>query len=73
MQEGFVAAIIERSDQNKDVYVKFMKRSDLCITWPQDLKNECWIPFNQILCINQPTTATGTWWTAIQVRYLRLQ
>ena len=32
-------AVIERSDQNKDAYIKFMKRNHLVSTWPQYLQN----------------------------------
>ena len=36
----YISAVIERSDQNKDAYIKFMKRNHLVSTWPQDLQND---------------------------------
>ena len=36
----YIGAVIERSDQNKDAYIKFMKRNHLASTWPQDLQND---------------------------------
>ena len=42
-----IGAVIERSDQNKDAYITFMKQNHLVLTWPQDLQNECWVPFTE--------------------------
>ena len=36
----YIGAVIERSDQNKVAYIKFMKRNYLVSTWPQDLQND---------------------------------
>ena len=36
----FIGAVIERSDQNKVAYIKFIKRNHLVSTWPQDLQND---------------------------------
>ena len=43
--------MIERLDQNKDVYIKFVKQNQLILTWPQDLQNESWVPFTDLLAI----------------------
>ena len=40
---GTIGAVIERSDRNKDVYIKYMKQNHSVLTWPQDLQNECWV------------------------------
>ena len=50
----YIGAVIERSDQNKDAYINFMKQNHLVSTWPQELQNECWIPFTIILTIIAP-------------------
>lgn len=50
-QEWYIGNIVERSEENNDVYVKFMKRSqNTALSWPQDRRNECWVPFQDILC-----------------------
>ena len=36
----YIGAVIERSDQNKGAYIKFIKRNHLVSTWPQDLQND---------------------------------
>ena len=36
----YIVAAIERSDQNKVAFIKFMKRNHLVSTWPQDLQND---------------------------------
>ena len=33
----YIGAVIEQTDQNKDVYIRFMNRNHLALTWPQDL------------------------------------
>ena len=50
----YIGAVIEQSDQNKDANIKFMKRNHVIMTWPQDLQNECWVPFTDILTIIAP-------------------
>ena len=50
----YIGAVIKQSDQNKDVYIKFMKQNHLVLTSPQDLQNECWVPFTDILTIIAP-------------------
>lgn len=50
-QEWYIENVVERSEENNDVYVKFMKRSqNTALSWPQDRRNECWVPFQDILC-----------------------
>ena len=36
----YIGAVTERSDQNKDAYIKFMKRNHVVSTWPQDIQND---------------------------------
>ena len=55
----YIGAVIERSDQNKDAYIKFMKRNHLVLIWPQDLQNDCWVPFTDILTIIAPPQLQG--------------
>ena len=52
----YIGAVIERSDQNKVAYIKFMKRNHLVSTLPQDLQNDyLWqAPFTDILTIVAP-------------------
>jgi len=51
-QEWFIGSIIERSEEHNDVYVKFMKQShNTTLSWPQDRRNQCWVPFQDILCV----------------------
>ena len=53
-QNWYIGVITERSNKNKDVYIKFMKQNNLVLTWPQSLKNECWIPLNDVIFIINP-------------------
>ena len=53
-QDWHIGVITKRSNENKDVYIKFMKRNNLILTWPQTLKNECWIPLNDVIFIINP-------------------
>ena len=55
----YIGAVIEQSDQNKDAYIKFMKQNHLVLTWPQDLQNECWVPFTNILTTIAPPQLQG--------------
>ena len=44
--------IKERSDQNGDVLVIFMKQNGISLNWFEDQStNQCWVPFNQIICV----------------------
>ena len=56
----YIGAVIERSDQNKDAYIKFMKQNHLVLTWPQELQNECWVPFTDILTTIAPVNYKDT-------------
>lgn len=51
--EWYIGTIIERSDEQNDVFVKFMKRAKTtnALSWPQDSHNECWVPFQDIISI----------------------
>ena len=49
-RQWHIGIINERCEEN-DVYVKFMKRSSRnVLSWPQSSNDECWIPFQAILC-----------------------
>ena len=50
----YIKYCIEWSDQNKDAYIKYIKQNHLVSTWPQDLQNECWVPFTDTLTIIAP-------------------
>lgn len=54
--EWFVANIVERSDEQEDVFVKFMKRVNTTLSWPAESRqHSCWVPFQHIICqINAP-------------------
>ena len=51
----YIACIYDEEwyvEECRDVYVKFMKRfNELMLLWPQGYGNECWIPFEDIICI----------------------
>lgn len=49
--DWFVGNIVETSLENKDILVKFMKRSVSAktFTWP-DKDDICWVPVTHILC-----------------------
>ena len=36
-----------------------MKRNHLVSTWPQDLQNDCWVPFTDVLTIIAPPQLQG--------------
>ena len=49
--EWYIGIIIERSEEHSDVFVKFMKRSkDTILSWPQNMQDQCWVPFQDIIC-----------------------
>jgi len=50
--QWYIGNIVERSDENSDVMVKFMKRSGLKLSWPaESRKDECWVPLTHVMCI----------------------
>jgi len=50
--QWYIGNIVERSDTNSDILVKFMKRSGLNLSWPpESRKDECWVPFPHVLTI----------------------
>ena len=41
-----------RCEEENDVYVKFMNRNKQdALTWSSNSNNDCWIPFQDILCV----------------------
>ena len=60
-EEWYVGLITETSEECRDVYVKFMKRfNELMLLWPQGYGNECWIPFEDIICITSSPEPQGS-------------
>lgn len=51
--EWYIGNIVERSEEHQDVLVNFMRRSELNLSWPRK-KDECWVPFQNILVVVQP-------------------
>ena len=50
--DWFIGNIVERSDINADVLVKFMKRNGKILTWPPEIrKDECWVLLEHVICI----------------------
>ena len=56
----YIGSVIERSDQNKDVYIKLVKQNQLILTWPQDLQKESFIclKYNTMVLDSHPSTLT---------------
>jgi len=54
--QWFIGNIKDRSDEHSDVLVTFMKRSlNDVFSWPARTKDECWVPFQHIICtVNAP-------------------
>jgi hypothetical protein len=67
MMQWFVGCITERSDEQKDILVKFMNktRSNL-LTWPRR-DDICWVPFTNVLCCLPPPALCGS--SARQYKY----
>lgn len=51
-KDWFVGCIVERSDENCDVFVNFMTWSKArLLSWPASVRqNVCWVPFQNIMC-----------------------
>lgn len=49
----FVGNIVDRSIDNEDIYVDFMKQSSAgVLTWPTEARRDkCWIPLHHIICV----------------------
>ena len=47
-----MGCIVDRSDENNDVFINFMQRSSTgLLSWPAAVhKNACWVPFQNIIC-----------------------
>ena len=49
-QDWYIGYIEERSDEHRDVFIKFMKRSlNKTLSWPQQ-HDECHVPFQDLIC-----------------------
>ena len=52
--------VIEQSDENQDVYVKFMKRRGANLSRPTNSNRDvCWISLNHILCVIDAPNVCG--------------
>ena len=50
-RDWYVGCIEERSDENCDVYVNFMHKTDGgLLSWPGVRKDTCWVPFQNVIC-----------------------
>ena len=45
----YIGIIMDRCDEINDVKAKFMRRDRLCVSWYKH-DNQCWVPFQHILC-----------------------
>ena len=52
-KKWYVGCIVDRSESDCDVYISLMEKKDNGqFSWPdQTRKNECWIPFQNIVCL----------------------
>ena len=52
-KEWYIGCIVERSDENDDVFINFMQHSKTgLLSWPASVrKNACWVPFQNIVCL----------------------
>ena len=53
--QWYIGCIKDRSDEHGDILVSFMKRSaQNALSWPRQ-KDECWVPFQHVICrVNAP-------------------
>ena len=51
--EWYIGTVVECSEEENYVFVKFMKqtKNSNALSWPQNTHNDCWIPFQDIICI----------------------
>ena len=50
-EKWYIDLILERSHNNQDVRVKFMKQNGLFLYWFEDgHRNQCWVPLEHIIC-----------------------
>ena len=65
--DWYIGCIIERSDEDQDILVKFMNKSRTNIlTWPRR-DDTCWVPITNLLCFLSPPMMYGS--SARQYRY----
>jgi len=58
-QAWYAGNIIERDDDKRDVLVNFMAHREAAFQWPRK-KDECWVPFEHILCLLPVPSITST-------------
>ena len=51
--EWYIGIIMGHSEEQNDVYVGFMTRAknSNALSWSEDTRNECWVPFQDIICV----------------------
>ena len=51
--EWYIGIIMGHSEEQNDVYVRFMTRAknSNALSWSEDTHNECWVPFQDIICV----------------------
>ena len=51
--EWYIGIIMGHSEEQNDVYVRFMTRAknSNALSWSEDTRNECWVPFQDIICV----------------------
>ena len=56
----YIGLILECSNENQDVKVKFMTRKGLNLHWVNDARSsQCWVPFTKVICEISPPLAKG--------------
>ena len=56
----YIGLILECSNENQDVKVKFMTRKGLNLQWVNDARSsQCWVPFTKVICEISPPLAKG--------------
>ena len=55
------------SEEQNDVYVRFMTRvnNSNALSWSEDTCNECWVPFQDIICVVSAPEMQGVVETSI--------
>jgi hypothetical protein len=71
--QWYVGNIVERSDTNHDILVKFMKRNGINLSWPpESRKDECWVLFTHVMC-HKSTGSSGQCWSTVSYVSSRLR
>ena len=51
--EWYIGIIMGHSEEQNNVYVRFMTRAknSNALSWSEDTRNECWVPFQDNICV----------------------